>query len=526
MSLVNSNELQYDENQYRIIKSMVRVQESIETYRKQQSSASDAVVSSGGGVSSFFSSFFSGSSSSAPEDKQKPDLPLGIYVWGEVGSGKTMMMDLLYETTPVPLKRRVHFHKFMLEVHKLIHSFKQDLMKEYGRERLKQNLSEDKDPILHAARIISKSATLLCFDEFQVTDIADAIIMTKLFNELWKNGLVLVATSNRPPRDLYLGGLNRDLFIPFIDQVQQRCIVQRLKSHIDYRLLLSTRLPDSYFTPLSEENTKKLYELFVNHYSTGGDGPPVVPTHVNVPVMMGRELSVLSHGRVCFVTFKEMCESNKGAADYAALAKYMDVIYMDGIPTLSVLGHDRARRFITLVDEVYDAGKIIRWTSAAEPNELFKFLTEEDVKSKVRPDGGLGLATDHSWADKSQSHHIASHVTLPEAGTANDATIVSNLSAAVRQKKDLHEDEKKFGSYSDSGNVVSQKLVIDEDDDDGTVDLTDEKRAKEMKMLGGELASIQELSFAFRRAASRLIEMSSNNYREDRAEEIQSEGVL
>ena len=262
------------------------------------------------------------------------------YVDFSLGTGKTFMMDMFFQTTTEEKKQRVHFHKFMLRVHCLIHKYKQDLLRDYGRDR-NINLHPDRDPVVYAAKVISEEARLLCFDEFQVTDIADALIMTKLFNELWTRGTVLLATSNRPPTDLYVGGINREYFLPFIEEVQRRCIVRHLQSQVDYRTLLSKRAPHAYYTPLSPASTAKLREQFLSHSTgaeaNGGGGCEGAEEYVRVPVMMGREVVVQARGRACWVTFRDMCEGHKGAADYSALAKHMDVIYMDGIPQLSVL---------------------------------------------------------------------------------------------------------------------------------------------------------------------------------------------
>lgn len=181
----------------------------------------------------------------------------------------------------------------MLEVHEIIHKYKATLDRRKLHEEVKA------DPITYAAKVISEQSHLLCFDEFQVTDIADAIIMTKLFNELWKRGTILVATSNRPPKDLYLGGLNRQYFLPFIAEVQEACHVAHLKSHVDYRQLMSVREENAYFTPISAESTKQLFDLFVAE--SEGDGEV---KEVEIPVMMGRSLTVLARGRSCFVTFQ------------------------------------------------------------------------------------------------------------------------------------------------------------------------------------------------------------------------------
>lgn len=304
-----------------------------------------------------------------------------------------MLMDMFYSTINIEKKRRVHFHKFMLEVHQHIHQYKQYLLQTYGRDT-NINLSSDRDPIKYAAEMIRKDSYLLCFDEFQVTDIADAIIMTKLFNNLWSNGTVLMATSNRPPKDLYLGGLNRSYFLPFIDELNHRCIIRHLDSDVDYRSQKDP-LPNTYFTPLGAASTSKLRHLFETdpRYSDRES------TVIEIPVLMGRKLQVESRGDTCWVTFQHLCCNNLGASDYSALAKHMNVIYLDGIPCLSVLEHDVARRFITLIDEIYDAGKRLIWTSEKSPNQLFQYLTPNRLTSV-----SLNLGTDHSWSNSDLVH--------------------------------------------------------------------------------------------------------------------------
>ena len=185
----------------------------------------------------------------------------------------------------------------MLEVHEIIHKHKATL----SRRKLHEEVKDD--PITHAAAVISEQSHLLCFDEFQVTDIADAIIMKKLFNELWNRGTILVATSNRPPKDLYMGGLNRQYFLPFIDEVQERCHVAHLKSHVDYRQLMSVREDNAYFTPANDETSKILYNLFVEESALQSNDDI---KEIEIPVMMGRTLKVLGRGRCCFVTFPGM----------------------------------------------------------------------------------------------------------------------------------------------------------------------------------------------------------------------------
>lgn len=289
--LVGREKIKYDEQQYRLVKVMTKLQQAILDERNQQ--------------------------------------VRGLYIYGSVGTGKTFLMDILYDSISLPSKKRVHFHKFMLDVHRSIHLFKKELLAKYGRD-IVLNTGSERDAIKAVAISIAREHRLLCFDEFQVTDIADAIIMTKLFGELWKNGVILIATSNRPPGDLYKGGLNRHYFLPFIDALEKQCIVHHVDSTMDYRTF-GERSVNTYFTPLSPSNTRRLHEKFISSVSS--------VESVTISIMMNREIIVKGNAdaRTCWVTFAEMCESYRGAADYAAICREMDHIYMDGIPRLSVL---------------------------------------------------------------------------------------------------------------------------------------------------------------------------------------------
>lgn len=538
MSMVNSNALQYDENQYQVIQLFMKVQEACKLPKKVLEDKSKEKEETP--KASLFSYLWNKVNSSSPEessssisstappsdDKDNAVDRRGLYLYGSVGTGKTLMMDMLFETTDMEMKRRVHFHKFMLEVHDIIHKYKATL----GRRKLHEEVTND--PITHAAKVISERSQLLCFDEFQVTDIADAIIMTKLFNELWKRGTILVATSNRPPKDLYLGGLNRQYFLPFIAEVQERCHVAHIKSHVDYRQLMSVRAENSYFTPVNKETTEKLYDLFICESEL--ESPEEEVQELEIPVMMGRTLRVVARGRSCFVTFPEMCMANKGAADYSALARQMDTIYMAEIPTMSVLDHDRSRRFITFVDEIYDAEKKLKWTSSKDPVDLFTFITEEEVLARKQKGQMVG-GTDHSWSDPTQSHHTPSHVSIPSSAGSEytsaldyqnqehgfseyKTVIVGSLKKRLSKKSTedkgnkggVYASDEKYGSYSDSGNKSVTVEIDDSEDDNEDADPLAVQRKKEKKLLEGELSSVQEISFAFRRCTSRLIELSSS----------------
>jgi predicted ATPase len=244
-------------------------------------------------------------------------------------------MDLFYKSINCDRKRRVHFHKFMLEVHRMIHDENKELLNKYGRER-HVKLETHKDVLALVAKRISDSISLLCFDEFQVTDIVDAIIMTKLFGELWKYGVVLIATSNRPPSDLYKGGLNRSYFLPFIEALESHCIQCHLDSTTDYRLCSTSLGLDTYRTPNSDTNNDILYEQFLKHIQTTY-GEDVQPVKTLVPVTMGRTIEVLAHGDICWADFEFLCGQYRGASDYSSLCKCMRHIYISNIPVMSVL---------------------------------------------------------------------------------------------------------------------------------------------------------------------------------------------
>lgn len=476
MRLVDSQQLQYDEQQFQIVRLLSKLQQRTDETPNNDNIKLENIIPE---------------HTDSPNEDRHPDVqsmvPRGLYIHGDVGTGKTMMMDLLYDSCNAS-KKRVHFHKFMLDVHKIIHEYKQDLLKKYGREK-NVNLDPSRDPILHCASVIRKSAQLLCFDEFQVTDIADAIIMTKLFGELWRQGAILVATSNRHPSMLYHGGLNREYFLPFIEELQYRCVVRRLGTSIDYRKLMSSTKDNSYITPINENTSKQLYSMFLSDSSAQSE-----PQFVSIPVMMGRTMRVLARDRVCHIHFKDLCEEYRGAADYAALAKHMDVVYLEGVPTLSVLVHDKARRFITLIDELYDAGNQLYWTSDAEPEQMFKFLTPAQLNE-------ADFGTDHSWANLDQVRgergaYVKEPYTTPEDGHSSPHP--------SKFEKDGATFSMRFKEASQS-----TEMAFKENPEDSTCE------EREVRLLEGELASIQELSFAFKRAASRLIELSSSNKRKN-----------
>ena len=298
---------------------------------------------------------------------RKPDAPpRGIYMHGDVGRGKSMLMDLFFAGAPVEAKRRVHFHAFMLEVHGRIHAWRQ--MSQAEREQAAGKGAGD-DPIPPLAREVAREARLLCFDEFQVTDVADAMILARLFTALWGQGVVTVATSNRPPEDLYKDGLNRQLFLPFIDLVRTRLDVVALDGPTDYRLERLGGAP-VYYTPISEEATRALSETFYRMTDHEvGDRAAVGPEELEV---QGRTLFVPIASRgVAVFSFKRLCCNPLGAADYLAIAWAYHTVIVVGIPKMGPDMRNEAKRFVTLIDALYENNVKLLCSAAAPSKHLY-----------------------------------------------------------------------------------------------------------------------------------------------------------
>lgn len=287
--------------------------------------------------------------------RQKAPFVRGYYIWGLVGRGKTMLMDLFFEAATVQRKRRVHFHGFMAEVHARIHDWRQ-------KKKLGQVKGED--PIGPVAEDIARDAWLLCFDEFSVTDIADAMILGRLFTALFAEGVVVVATSNVEPSRLYDGGLNRALFLPFIDLLRERCEVVNLDSRTDFRL---EKLSGAsvYHVPAGDKARLALDHMFSS--LTGMDkGKPekleLLGRHVDVPQA--------AHNVARFA-FDDLCRKPLAAADYLAIAERFDTIFIDRIPVLKAHERNEAKRFINLIDTLYDQRVKLICSADAEPHALY-----------------------------------------------------------------------------------------------------------------------------------------------------------
>ena len=280
---------------------------------------------------------------------RKPPEPIkGLYLWGGVGRGKSMLMDLFAENLGDIPSRRVHFHAFMQEIHAAMHE-----VRKTGVE----------DAIAPVAADVAASVRLLAFDEMQISDITDAMIVGRLFEGLFKAGVVVVTTSNRAPDELYKNGLNRDLFLPFIALIKQRMVVWELTSPTDYR---QDRLGGTpvYFTPVDAAARTAMDEVWDD--LTGGNAEPLLLR------VKGRDV-VLPQFRngVARAGFHDLCGRPLGPADYLALAEAVRVLMIDDIPTLSRSNFNEAKRFVTLIDALYEARVRLICSAAAKPEMLY-----------------------------------------------------------------------------------------------------------------------------------------------------------
>jgi protein AFG1 len=282
----------------------------------------------------------------------------GLYIYGDVSTGKSRLADLFAATiAPSISTRRVHFHEFMMDIHARLH-------------RALSAPGYTGDPLVQIGRDVRNESRVLCFDEFQVTDIADAMILKRLFGSIWDCGGVMVATSNRHPERLYERGLNRPLFLPFIKELQKRCEVWKMEGNLDYRMAMSGKEDqrDTVFFTDAEEFQKSLF------HATGGASLQ----EVTIPVMMNRKLDVhisrCNQGTRSIVnsTFRDLCEANLGSADYHALCKAASVVYISGLRQFKADEFDFVRRFITLIDLAYESRTRIVCLSSVSLSELFQ----------------------------------------------------------------------------------------------------------------------------------------------------------
>ena len=281
--------------------------------------------------------------------------PNGVYLWGGVGRGKSMLMDLAFEKLDIQPKRRVHFHQFMLETHARLRDARK---------------SEEGDPIEPVAEVIAAESQLLCFDEMQVNNPADAMILSRLFGRLLEEGVKVVTTSNRPPRDLYKHGLNRELFLPFIDLIEKVMLVVAVDGPTDYRL---DRLQgvDAWHVPNGPEATAALSQAFFQLTDYPIEDRAKVPAE-ELDVGGGRTLHVpKSLKGVAVFSFKRLCGESRGAADYLAIARRFHTVILVGIPVMGPERRNEAARFVTLIDALYEHRVKLLASADAEPAGLY-----------------------------------------------------------------------------------------------------------------------------------------------------------
>ncbi|CAI7658341.1 unnamed protein product [Penicillium glandicola] len=370
---VQEGRLRDDEYQRGIIQNLQDLFEALKDYNPPKVIHPEPESLDPQQKSSFFGSLFGGGAKKKAKSAIPDNLPKGLYMYGDVGCGKTMLMDLFFDTLPPNIKNktRIHFHNFMQDVHKRMHVVKM----KYGN---------DFDALPMVAADIADLAGVLCFDEFQCTDVADAMILRRLLEILMSHGVVLVTTSNRHPDDLYKNGIQRESFIPCINLLKTDLNVINLNSPTDYRKI--PRPPAAvYHYPLGEDAKQHAHKWFEFLGDLVND-----PPHIESQVVWGREIKVpCASGKAAQFTFQELIGSATGAADYLELVRHYDAFIVTDVPSMNHTQRDLARRFITFIDAVYESRAKLVLTTEVPLTNLF--ISETDVKKTLKADGG-----DHS----------------------------------------------------------------------------------------------------------------------------------
>jgi len=506
-------------------------------------------------------------------------VPKGLFLYGGVGTGKSLLMDTLFATVsdmnknaieggelePIPA-RRVHFHAFMLEVHSRVHAIKQKQLSSFGRNR-NIDVRPERDAIMLVAKDIANEAWLLCFDEFQVTDIADAMILKRLFDTLISHGVMIIATSNRPPEDLYKDGLNRDLFLPFVDLLKTHCKVHELISPIDYRykktFYTSSRRDgtslnksdhgnantgygisgisqcaastttssqtlikvnkDNFFYPLDKTSTRiALYNALIDHGFENTHHQNVTSSidsltsilellpRTKVQLMMNRELSIRTlSSSVAIASFTELCSRPVGAADYKGLCSNFKTIFLLDVPRLSPLLHNDARRLITLVDMFYEYRTQLYVTAASPLDRLFDPLLRlqrtgaRDLTTILTIPLEPGTKFNDILTSKEEGEQIETAVTTDKADIyADDASTYQveveegESDGRLTRQLPIADGSCRFEVSSNTSNSIKENQT------------TNAAAVVSVVTSAAERAALGELTFACRRAQSRLFELT------------------
>jgi peroxisome-assembly ATPase len=404
---VHSGRLRDDEHQRMLIQALQDLHDMLKGYNppKVQHPTIEQLQPK---KKSFFGNIFGSGDVGPLPMRPAANLPKGLYMYGDVGSGKTMLMDLFYDTLPsnIQSKNRIHFHNFMQEVHKELH-------------KMKQRYGNDIDAIPFVAATIAEKSTVLCFDEFQCTDVADAMILRRLIESLMAHGTVLVTTSNRHPKDLYKNGIQRESFIPCINLLLEQLRILNLDSTTDYRKI--PRPPSGVYHHPLDAAAKRHAE----HWFRFLGDPANDPMHRTKLHVWGREIDVpRASGKAAWFTFNELMGKATGAADYLELVRSFEAFIVTDVPGMNLRSRDLARRFITFVDAVYEGRCKLVLTTAVPLTQLFmardeigEMLRESARKGRPEAQEVVGDGSDVNDAMRSLMDDLGMNMTMMKSSS-------------------------------------------------------------------------------------------------------------